>query len=105
MGPNDIEGRLHAVTNSLVKELIALTPETMSEIQFEIVSTEDGGADIGLIENHPDAIKVALSNVVYSAASHYLPLVKQYVPGWTRSLIVLRESGDDWKVAVEFERS
>lgn len=37
MTRNDIEAKLHAVTSSLVNELIALTPETMRETQFEIV--------------------------------------------------------------------
>ncbi|HUG66413.1 MAG TPA: hypothetical protein VMM76_01600 [Pirellulaceae bacterium] len=105
MAPNDVEAKLQTLTNSLVNELIALTPETMTEIQFQIAATEDGGADIGLLENHPDATKVTLSDAVYSAASHYLPLIKQYVPGWTRSLIILRESGDGWKVAVHFEHA
>ena len=68
MQTNDIQAKLQAVTNSLVKELIAITPETMKEIQFEIVLTNDGGADIGLLENHPDALKVALSDAIYDAA-------------------------------------
>ena len=105
MAPNELEAKLQAITNSLVNELIALTPETMAEIQFEIAATDDGGVNVGLLENHPDATKVALSDAIYSAASHYLPLIKQYVPGWTRSLIVLRESEDGWKVAVNFEHS
>lgn len=105
MAHNDVEAKLHALTNSLVNELISLTPETMEEIQFEIVSTGDGGADVGLLENHPDVTKVALSDAVYNYASHYLPLVRQYVPGWRRSLIVLSQSEDGWKVAVDFERS
>jgi hypothetical protein len=101
---HEIEAKLHAVTNSLVQELISLTPESMSEIQFEIVSTTDGGADIGLVENHPDAKKVALSDTVYDCASRYLPLIKQYVPGWKRSLIVLQESDGKWKISVKFAR-
>jgi hypothetical protein len=105
MTRNELEARLHTLTNTLVNELISLTPETMSEIQFEISATEDGGADIGLLDTHPDATKVALSEVIYTSASHYLPLIKQYVPGWKRSLIVLRESADGWKVAVDFEHS
>ena len=92
------------MTSRLVNELIALTPETMSEIQFELVSTPDGGADIGLMENHPDARKVALSDVVYRCASEYLPLIRQYVPGWRRSVIVVRESDGEWNVTVDFER-
>ena len=103
MPSRDVEAQLHAVTNAIVNELIALTPESMSEIQFEIVATPDGGADIGLIENHPDARKVALSDAVYQAAGRYLPLVKQYVPGWKRSQISLRESAEGWKVSVDFE--
>ena len=101
---NQLEARLHALTSALVDELISLTPETMSEIQFEIVATPDGGADMGLLENHPDARKVALSQTVYQIAGQYLPLVRQYVPGWKRTLIVLRESADGWKVSVDFER-
>jgi hypothetical protein len=104
MAPNDVETELQVVADSLVKELISLTPETMSEIQFEIVSTPDGGANIGLLENHPDAKKVALSDAVYDYSSQYLALVKQYVPGWKRSLIVLRESEGGWKVSMQFER-
>jgi hypothetical protein len=46
---------LDAVTRSLTNELVVITPETMSEIQFEIVSLEDGGADVRFLENHPDA--------------------------------------------------
>jgi hypothetical protein len=104
MGQHEVETKLQALTNSLVDELISLTPETMSEIQFEIASTADGGADIGLLENHPDARKVTLSDAVYQCASHYLPLARQYVPGWKRSLIVLRESDAGWQVSVNFER-
>ena len=100
----DLEQRLHELSNLLVSELISLTPESMSEIQFEIVGTADGGADIGLLENHPDAARVALSDQVYAAASQYLPLVKQYVPGWKRSLMVLRLDGDEWHVQIDFER-
>lgn len=105
MTRNDIEAKLRSLTSSLVDEIIALTPETMTEIQFEIASTDDGGADIGLLENHPDATRVVLSDAVYSAASQYLPLVRQYVPGWKRSLIVLRESEHGWKVKVDFEHT
>ena len=101
----DVEAQLHALTNSLIGELVALTPESMQEIQFEIVATADGGADIGLVENHSDAKKVALSDQVYRIGSQYLPLVKQYVPGWKRTLIVLREFAEGWKVSVNFERS
>lgn len=103
MSSRDAESQLHAVTNSIVNELISLTPESMPEIQFEIVATPDGGADIGLLENHPDARKVALSDEIYQFAGRYLPLVRQYVPGWKRSLIVLRETSDGWKVSVDFE--
>jgi hypothetical protein len=105
MTPADVEAKLQAVTNSLAGELIALTPESMSEIEFEIVAADDGGADVGLLENHPDAAKVALSDAVYDAASVYLPLVKHYVPGWRRSLIILRESEAGWKVTVNYERT
>lgn len=102
---SQIEAKLHALTNAFVEELISLTPETMSEIQFEIVATPDGGADIGLLENHPDACKVALSQHIYQTAGQYLPFIRQYVPGWKRSLITLRESADGWKVSVDFERN
>ena len=104
MSKSELEARLHALTSVLVDELVSLTPETMSEIQFEIVDTSDGGADIGLVENHPDACKVALSQRVYQCAGQYLPLVREYVPGWKRSLILLSESAEGWKVSVEFER-
>jgi hypothetical protein len=103
MARNDVEARLHALTTTLVNELISLTPETMTEIQFEIAMTDDGGADIGLLENHPDATRVALSDLIYTTASHYLPLIKQYVPGWTRTLISLQESKGGWQVKVDFE--
>ena len=103
MSGNDIEAKLHELTSSLVNELIALTPETMPEIQFEIAATADGGADIGLLENHPDAKRVALSDKIYRDASAYLPLVKQYVPGWKRSLIIIQESSEGFKVKVDFE--
>jgi hypothetical protein len=99
----DVEAQLQAVTNALVNELISLTPESMSEIQFEIVATPDGGADIGLLENHPDARKVALSDAIYQFTGRYLPLVRQYVPGWQRSQINLRETPEGWKVSVDFE--
>lgn len=103
MALSEVESRLHALTNALVDELISITPQSMAEIQFEIVATEDGGADIGLLENHPDATRVALSDAVYDHASRYLPLVKQYVPGWRRSLISLRESDEGWQASVNFE--
>ena len=103
MTPGDVESKLHALTNSLVEELISITPASMSEIQFEIVATEDGGADIGLLENHPDATRVALSDAVYECCSQYIPLVKQEVPGWKRSLITLREDDGSWQASVDFE--
>jgi hypothetical protein len=74
---SDLELKLQAVTNELANELIALTPEFMNEIQFEIVSTDDGGADIGLMEIHPEVKNVALSPLVYDSCSQYLPLVKR----------------------------
>jgi hypothetical protein len=104
MADSELEARLEALTSLIVSELIALTPASMSEIQFEIVATADDGADIGLLENNPDVTRVALSNPVYDYASWYLPLVKQYVPGWRRSLITLRQSGDGWQASVKFER-
>ena len=100
---SELEPRLHAVTNELANELITLTPEFMNEIQFEIVSTDDGGADIGLMEIHPEVKYVALSPFVFDCCSKYLPLVKQYAPGWRRSLITLREGDGNWKVTVDFE--
>lgn len=104
MSHSHIERRLHKASDVLVHELIAITPESMSEIQFEIIATDDGGADIGLLENHPDVTKVALSDVIYRAVSDYLPLIKQYVSGWTRSLLVLRQKGEQWDVEMKFER-
>lgn len=100
---SDIEMKLQTVTNELANELIALTPEFMNEIQFEIVSTDDGGADIGLMEIHPEVKNVVLSPLVYDCCSKYLPLVKRYAPGWQRSLITLREGEGDWKFTVDFE--
>ncbi|MBD3673879.1 MAG: hypothetical protein HUJ26_10175 [Planctomycetaceae bacterium] len=105
MNYEDVETKLHSLTNTLVHELISLTPESMSEIQFEILSTDDGGADVGLLETHPDAKKVALSDAVFTASSHYLPLVKQYVNGWQRTLISLQEGEEGWQVNVEFEQA
>ena len=105
MSENDVEAKLHGLTNTLVNELISLTPESMKEIQFEIASTDDGGAEIGLIETHPDATKVSLSDVIYTTASRYLPLVKEYVSGWQRTLITLREREDGWSVDVNFEHA
>ena len=95
--------KLQTVTNELVRELAWLTPESMNEIQFEIVSIDDGGADIGLIDIHPEVKYVALSPLVYECCSKYLPLVKRYAPGWRRSLITLRESDGDWDVTMDFE--
>ena len=95
--------RVQSITNSLIQELISLTPESMNVIQFEILSTPDGGADIGLIENHPDVKHVALSDAIYRDVSQYIPLIRQYISGWKRSLIEMRESTEGWKVSVEFE--
>ena len=103
MEQDEVEAKLHTITTGLINELISLTPESMSEIQFEIVATGDGGADIGLLDHHPDATMVSLSENVYAFASHYLPLVKQLVPGWKRSLMIARESDDGWQISVDFE--
>ncbi len=105
MTRNEVEVKLHAVTNAIVHELIALTPESMTEIKFELVATDDGGADVGLLESHPDAKKVVLSDAIYRAASQYLPLIKQYLPGWSHSLLILRQSENGWQVRVEFEQT
>ena len=98
-----LELQLWGETNQLASELITLTPEFMNEIQFEVVSTDDGGADIGLMEIHPEVKYVVLSPLVYDLCSKYLPLVKRYALGWRRSLITLRESSGDWKATVDFE--
>lgn len=100
---SEVERELQAVTDELANELIELTPEFMNEIQFEIVSAADGGADIGLMEICPEVQNVALSPLVYDCCSKYLPLVKRYAPGWRRSLITLRESDGHWKFTVDFE--
>jgi hypothetical protein len=100
---SELESELWAVTNELAGELIELTPEFMHEIQFEIVSTDDGGADIGLMEIHPEVQYVALSPLVYEYCSKYLPLVKRFAPGWRRSLITLRADGGDWNATVDFD--
>jgi hypothetical protein len=42
MTESDVEAKLHAFTNSLVKEIVTLALETIWEISFEIASTEDG---------------------------------------------------------------
>ena len=103
MDRTEVERTLFAVTNELANELIELTPEFMKEIQFEIVSTDDGGADIGLMEIHPEVKYVALSTFVYNCCYEYLPLVKQYAPEWRRSLITLRQDEGNWKFTVDFE--
>ncbi len=100
---SEIESQLWGVTNELSSELITLTPEFMHEIQFEIVSTDDGGADIGLMEILPEVKYVTLSPLVYDCCSKYLPLVKRYAPGWRRSLITLRETDGVWNAKVTFE--
>ena len=100
---SELELKLQTVTTDLANELISLTPEFMKEIQFEIVATNDSGADIGLIENHPEVKSVALSPLVYECCYTYLPLVKSYAPGWHRSLITLREGEGNWKFTVDFE--
>ena len=105
MIPQELEVTLHTLTNTLVNELILLTPESMSEIQFEIAATDDGSANIGLLGNRADAAKVALCDATYAAASQYLPLVKQYLSGWQQSLIVIRETDEGWKVSVNFQRN
>ncbi len=103
MDPGELELQLQRVTDELANELIKLTPEFMNEIQFEIVSTDDGGADIGLMEIHPEVPYVALSPAVYDCCSKYLPLVKRYTPGWRRSLLTLREGDGNWQTKVDFE--
>ena len=103
MDRTEVERTLFAVTNELANELIELTPEFMKEIQFEIVSTDDGGADIGLMEIHPEVKYVALSTLVYDCCYKYLPLVKRYAPGWRRSLITLRQDEGNWKFTVDIE--
>ncbi len=100
---SELESQLWSVTNELASELITLTPDFMREIQFEIVSTDDGGADIGLMEIHPEVKNVVLSPLVYDCCSKYVHLVKRYAPGWRRSLITLREDGTAWKTTVSFE--
>jgi hypothetical protein len=100
---SELELALQAVTDELANELIELTPEFMNIIQFEIVSTDDGGADIGLMEIHPEVPYVALSPRVYDCCSKYLPLVKQYAPGWRRSLLTLQEGAGNWEFTVDFE--
>lgn len=97
--------KLQEITTALANELIALTPEFMNEIQFEICSTADGGANIGLIENHPEVKNVGLSPEVYDFCSQYLGLIRRTAAGWQRSLIILKEDGGDWKITVDFEYS
>lgn len=100
---NEIERGLQAVTNALCDELIELTPDCMNEIHFEIVSTEDGGADIALRETPPAVQNVVLSPDVYNCCSNFLPLVKSYAPGWRRSLITLQKADGTWNVTMQFE--
>lgn len=95
--------KLQEITTGLANELIALTPEFMNEIQFEICSTPDGGADIGLIENHPEVKNVGLSPEVYDFCSQYLRLIRQTAAGWQRSVITLKENAGEWKITVDFE--
>jgi hypothetical protein len=101
--PIEIEQKLTAIITDLANELISLTPEFMNVIEFEIVSTSDGGADIGLMETHPEVKNVALSPEVYQLCSQYLPLVKQLAQGWQRSLITLKEGDGNWNITLDHE--
>lgn len=101
--PMDIEQKLQSIVTDLANELISLTPEFMNVIQFEIVSTDDGGADIGLIETHPEVKNVALSPEIYQLCSQYLPLVKRYATGWQRTVLSLKEDDGGWNISMDME--
>jgi hypothetical protein len=75
----------------------------MKVIEFEIVLTNDGGADIGLMETHPEVKNVSLSPEVYQLCSKYLPLVKQLAHGWQRSLITMKEADGSWDITIDHE--
>lgn len=101
--PIELEQKLSVIISDLANELISLTPEFMNVIEFEIVLTSDGGADIGLMETHPEVKNVALSPEVYQLCSKYLPLVKQLAHGWQRSLITMKEGDGSWNITIEHE--
>jgi hypothetical protein len=101
-GLTPTQQKLQELTTKLGNELIELTPEFLHEIQFEIVATGDGGADIGLLETHPEVKYVKLSPLVYELCGKYLPLVKTF-PNWRRSLLTLHEAAGSWKFTVDFE--
>lgn len=101
--PIELEQKITAIISDLANELISLTPEFMNVIEFEIVSTSDGGADIGLIETHPEVKNVSLSPEVYQLCSKYLPLVKKLAHGWQRSRITLKEGDGSWNITIDHE--
>lgn len=101
--PAELEEKMMAIVSDLASELISLTPEFMKVIEFEIVSTDDGGADIGLMETHPEVKNVSLSREVYHLCSDYLPLVKRYATGWKRSLFTLKEEEGSWNISINLE--
>ena len=102
---NDLENEIKNISDALIKELIELTPEFMKEIQFEIISTDDGGADIGLIEISEEVKQVSLSDFIYSAVSEYLPRIKKYISGWKRTHIILNEENGKWNVEINYENA
>jgi hypothetical protein len=99
----ELQQKIHSLTTELANELISLTPEFMDDIQFEIVSTADGGANIGLIEIRPEVKYVELSPKVYDFCKQYLPMIRQLSSLWKRSLVSLREAEGHWKITVDFE--
>lgn len=101
--PQELEDKLGEIISDLANELISLTPEFMNVIEFEIVSTGDGGADIGLLETHPEVKNVALSPEVYQLCTKYLPLVKTLAQGWQRSLITMKEGESSWNITIDHE--
>jgi len=98
------EEKLHELSNELVDELIRIAPPTMPEIRFEIRSTPDGGADMEVLDTHPDAKQMQPNEVIFSCCSQYLRLARDHVAGWTRSLFVLWQEDGEWKASVEFKR-
>ena len=101
--PSEADVRIQELSDKIVSELVSLAPESMTEIQFEIVSAPGDRAEIGLIENHPAVRSVELSEEICRTASRYLPLMKQYVPGWSRSLFILCRSETEWSVQIDVE--
>jgi hypothetical protein len=98
------EEQLHEISNQLVDELVRIAPPTVPEIRFAIVSTPDGGADLELLDTHPDARQMQPNEVIFACCSQYLRLARDVLSGWTRSLFILQQEDGEWKASVEFKK-